>query len=253
MLAGEGIERNARRQADLDARSIHLVDWRGDIKAGVVDEVDGRRRRNAGRRRRRVLTLLAGDFSDDAGKRRFQHGSAQRRASGLDASLGGGDLGRRGATGSFAHFRLALHLVHQCCADETLRHQLPLPRRLAPRRLRGRAGLVATGFGRAGLLLAQPNLRGQIDIPKLQQDLPGADSITFLDQQARNLAAALRRQFGAPTGLDGAGAGVGDCRLDTTERNFRDIHFQRLRLAVGMPAVIGGSQQRGNNEKADRP
>ena len=49
MLAGEGIQGDARRQAKLELGRIDLVDRGGDIEATVVDQVDGGRCGDAGR------------------------------------------------------------------------------------------------------------------------------------------------------------------------------------------------------------
>ncbi len=66
----QGVDRDSHRLAGAHTRRVDLVERRLDVQAGVVDQVDRRRRRHAGRRRRRVLADLADDLGHRAVERR---------------------------------------------------------------------------------------------------------------------------------------------------------------------------------------
>ena len=96
---GKRVEADARRQPGLDPRRVDLVDRRADVQAGRVDEVDGRRRRDADGRGRDELAELAVDFRDDAAERSAQLAALELRFRDVDARFGDARrvLGRRAA------------------------------------------------------------------------------------------------------------------------------------------------------------
>ena len=97
------------------------------------------------------------------------------------------------------------------------------------------------------------HLGGEIHVPQFQQHLPGLHPIALAYQEVGNLAAALRCQLGAATGLHGAGTGVGDRGLDPAHAGFRHAHFDRLGLAEVLPGGEAGADHDGQQGDAPGP
>ena len=85
---GKRVEADAGRQPRAHARRVDLVDRRADVQARSVDEIDGRRRRDADRRRRDELAELAVDLGDDAGERRVELRALEMCFRDVDARVG---------------------------------------------------------------------------------------------------------------------------------------------------------------------
>jgi hypothetical protein len=82
-----------------------------------------------------------------------------------------------------------------------------------------------------GITFSQAQLRSNVIVPKLEQDLPGLHAIPFLYRQFGDLPARGRREAGTLTGLDGAGPRVGDCFSDRAAAYRCSFHLDGIGAA----------------------
>ncbi len=166
---GKGVEADPCGQAGADARRVDLVDRRADVQARSVDQIDGRRRRDADRRRRDELAELAVDLGDDAGERRAELRALEMGFRDVDARIG--DSRRifgRGARGR-RRLRAAFGLIGRFLRREPIRAQRRRARGIAFGDVGDDARFARARARRERVALRQRQLGFEIGIPELEQ------------------------------------------------------------------------------------
>jgi hypothetical protein len=246
-LPGQGVERDAHRLADLDLRGIDLVHRRLDVEAGIVDQVDGWRRRHAGRRGRRIFAQFADDFRHRAVERRVERDAALLGTGRPEFRFGLRDVGLGRGAGGAADVGLGAGGFFLAGRDEALGAQLALPVGLLFGIDRRNAGFVAAFRAQRDLRPGQRGIGLLVVVPQLEQQLALLDLVAFLDAEVLDAAADDRRQLGPLAGLDGAGPGIGQRRLDLAGGHRLDDHRQRF----GARKPIQGQAEQGDDGDND--
>ena len=231
MFARQGVEGDAHGLSGADLGGVDFVHRCFDVQAGIVDQIDGWRRRHPGGGRRRVFAHLADDLGNGAIEWRVEGCAGEFDAGGLDlgerlgdVSLGGG-AGRAPGVG-FGQCRLLAG-----AGDKALLAQGGLPPGFA-------LGIGGLGTDLGNALPGYRNLRScqcvlglLIVVPELHQQLPFLDLLAFLDRQDLDTPTDDRRELGALAGFDGSGAGVGNARFHLAAVNVLDDHGNGLGAA----------------------
>jgi len=155
----------------LSLPAVDLVDRRGDVDRGRVDDVVDRRDRQGRRRRRRPLPDLRLEVGDDAIERRAQGRLVEI---GLRQPDRGARLPRRGPRRVAARrggVALAPQLLEERLGDDLVVAQVLVALQVARRLLRGEAGLVRRRLGAGDLLPGELEAGAQVTVDDAQEDL----------------------------------------------------------------------------------
>ena len=250
MPARVGVHGHARRLVLADARGVHLVHGGADVDRPRVDEVehggDGQRRG----RGRGPFPLLDEDVGYDTPERGEEDGFGELRLRQRDRggrALGGGGGGPAGRLG---RPRIAVDTVEEVGGDDPVRGQGLRPLALAAGSLGGEAGLVALRLRRLPLVLgqAQPSARQRVLEP--QEHLPGAHARPAAVGEGDDAATDLRRQLGAPAGLDRPRPRVRHRLLDPAPLDGHRPHRHPLGGEDGQPGEDGEGHKRHKRREA---
>ncbi len=114
------VDRDPGPLTGADPRRVDLVHRRADVDALGVEDVDHRRHRQRGRRRRGPLADLGGDLGDNALERRLEDGLCQFGSGDADRCPCSRLAGRCCTAGRAAGLPAALDLVEQIRRDDLL-------------------------------------------------------------------------------------------------------------------------------------